>query len=436
MSEENEFIPSSQARRYVFTINNPFFEGEDIDINSIDLPIKEDYYSKSALLQLEESECFDFHYIKIEVEKEDFEKEEVIIKRPYFKDWDNVEKYFEGLEHRRYCVYQYEQGENGTKHIQGAIFFTIAKRFRTMKDYLPIAHIEKAKGSNSQVREYCTKSETRIKDPVEIGEFAEEKARSDYKDFTELVQSGISKIELSKLYPMLYVRERNKIDDIRADIYEEYFEKYRSVDVTYIYGPSGTGKTTYISRLYSPKEAFDVTNYDNSMFTNYKYQDVLIMDEFYGGLKVQTLNLMLGFKPFDMRGLGCAKPACYHHVFIISNYSLHEIIKKLCGEDYRLYKTIDRRIHKIIHFTALNKYEIERDSEWEDITDKRDLELGLTKQVKTTWEFDSQGNKVILFDRYSGVPELQKVEENVFKFADNSSEENQMLIDENGDLKF
>ena len=408
---EDEISLNSQARRWVFTINNPFgTDIEEIDITNTDLPIREDYYKSSVIQDLENSNCFIFKYIKITKQKDDFESEEFIVKRPFFKDWESVEQYFENIEHRKYVVYQLEKGEQEeTEHIQGGIFYTIGKRFSSVKNNLPFAHLEKAKGSNSQVRDYCTKTETRVKGPVELGNFAEERERTDIKDFIQLVQAGVSKTELAKLYPTLYLRERNKIDMISADIYEEYFYKYRSVKVTYIYGPSGVGKTTWLSKQYSSKEAFDVTNYDNSMFTNYNYQDTLIMDEFTGTMKVSTFNLMLGFKPFDLRGLGCAKPSCYHQVYILSNYSLKEIIKKMAGEDYRLYKTIDRRIHKIIHFKSANEIVIERDTEWEDCTDERLKEMGMDFQARQTWEVDGYGNKIILFDRHKEVPTMQEV---------------------------
>ena len=283
---------NSQARRWVFTINNPFGDiYEDIDISKTDLKIKEDYYKSAVIDYLTETKCFVFKYIKISVKKDEFVSEDIIIKRPFFKDWDSVERFFDNVEHRKYVVYQMERGEDGTEHLQGAIFYSIAKRFRTVKDTIPFAHIEKAKGSNSQVRDYCTKKDTRIKEPVEIGTFAEERERTDIVDFVQLIQSGMSKLELSKLYPSLYLRERNKIDMIYADLYEDYSKKCRDVDVTYIYGSSGLGKSSYVRRKLGLDNTFWVHNYDNSMFTNYKYEDVLVLDEFASNLKIQTLNM-------------------------------------------------------------------------------------------------------------------------------------------------
>lgn len=410
MDNTEDIDKNSQSRRWVFTINNPFGDDiEEIDINNTTLPLKEDYYSESAILELEKSDCFKFKYVKISINKDDFEKEDVIVRRPFFKNMESAETYFENLEHRKYCVFQYEQGEEGTKHFQGLIIFSIGKRFKTIRDYMPFAHLEKCKGSNRQARDYCTKKETRIEGPFEIGQFAEERQRTDYKDFIDLVQSGMSKQEISKLYPMLYVKEHNKINSIRADMYEEYFKKYRDVEVTFIYGSAGTGKSTYISTLYTPDEAFDVTTIDNSMFTNYDYQDVLVLDEFSGGMKVGTFNRMCDFKPFDLRGLGCAKPSCFHKVFIISNYSLPQIIKRMCGDDYQLYKTIDRRIHRIIHFTGLGKYKVERDCEWTDETNEKLIACGLTKRIKYIYNICDDGTKNYIFNTCE-IPDLQPVE--------------------------
>jgi len=56
--------------------------------------------------------------------------------------------------------YQDEVGEQGTLHIQAAIY-TNQIRFSSMKQWLPMAHIEAAKNKDALVR-YCQKSETAV----------------------------------------------------------------------------------------------------------------------------------------------------------------------------------------------------------------------------------------------------------------------------------
>lgn len=401
---------NTQARRWMFTINNPFADSvEDIDISKTDIPIKEDYYKGVDISMLEDSDCFDFKYVKVNLSQDEFSTKEYIVKRPFFKSYEHIGKYLESLESFKYCIYQLEKGEEGTNHIQGFIVFKSGKRFRTVRSFLPMSHLEKAKGSNTQCRDYCSKSDTRQIEPVEIGQFAEERERTDYKEFLELSRSGISNMELSKLFPMLYVRERNKVADIKSDLYEHYAYTLRSVKVTYIYGSSGVGKTTWLRRNVGLKDSYLVDQYDNSAFTYYNYQDNLVLDEFAGGFSLQNMNKLLDIMPYKMRGLNSIKYASYHNVYIISNYSLKELYKNEQMTSMKIYKALDRRIHKIIRVDNNGNFILERDSEWEPCTDSLDREQGLTCQVKKTWQFDDYGNKLILYDRYSAVPELQEI---------------------------
>lgn len=61
-------------------------------------------------------------------------------------------------------VYQREQGEEGTQHIQGYCEFINARSFKSMKEILPRAHIEKCRDSDASIL-YCQKEETRIAGP-------------------------------------------------------------------------------------------------------------------------------------------------------------------------------------------------------------------------------------------------------------------------------
>jgi len=62
----------------------------------------------------------------------------------------------------KYMVWQTEEGENGTTHIQGYVVFVGNKRFSAVKKLLPRAHIQKRYGSHEQARDYCQKAETRL----------------------------------------------------------------------------------------------------------------------------------------------------------------------------------------------------------------------------------------------------------------------------------
>ena len=426
MEEIEEISSSVQSRRWCFTINNPLgTDIEDIDLSTTALEVKSDYYDKSVIKSLEDSECFIFKYVKVVLRDGDFSTKEYLVRRPFFKSIEKAQEYFESLESFKYCIFQLEKGEEEeTEHFQGFIIFNGGKRFRTIKSFLPIAHLEKAKGSNVQCREYCSKTDTRIEGPFEFGKFAEERERTDIKEFVELVKAGSTRQELARLHPQLYLKELNKINNLYADNYEDYSYMCRDIDVTFIYGSAGAGKSTYVRKqVGDPRTLFGVNTYDNSMFTNYRFQDNLLLDEFTDKLDPQHFNRMLDIWPYEMRGLGVLRFAAFHHVYIVSNYSWKELYKTLQQTDIRLYKALNRRIHKIIHFEDGKPF-IERDTDWEECTDSYLKSYGITKQVKRIWEYDSYGNKITIYSR-DGVPEFQEVKNIDIPFM--SEDEQQML---------
>lgn len=62
-------------------------------------------------------------------------------------------------EDSQYGIVGYEVGEEGTHHLQCYVHYKDACSFKTMKSRLPRAHIEKARGTPSQNRKYCSKEE-------------------------------------------------------------------------------------------------------------------------------------------------------------------------------------------------------------------------------------------------------------------------------------
>lgn len=406
---------SSQARRWCFTINNPFgTDIEEIDMSNNTLPFKTDYYDSSFMDSLKQSDLFNFKYVKGKKKIDDDKFEEFVYERAFFKDSDSALQYFRSLENFRYVIFSVERGENEeTEHIQGFIMFVCGRRFRTVRKELLFHHIEKAKGTNVQARGYCLKSDTHIAGPFEYGDFCEERSRTDIKSFYEMVESGATNQELKNMFPKLYEKNVNKIHKFRADAFEEKFRySLRNVEVTYIYGSPGVGKSKMIYHNNDIRDIFSVDHYDNSMFTGYEFQDVILFDEFTDKLEPQMLNKLLDCYPVHLRGLGTADYASYHKVYIVSNYSPSEIYSSLkkSSENYKIYKSIQRRLHNIIKIDSAGHEIVERVTEWEDCTDERDIKLGLTKQIKCTYEFDSYGNKIYLYNRYNpGIVRLSPI---------------------------
>lgn len=285
------------------------------------------------------------------------------INNPKEKDED-FEKYVQGLEHFKYCIFQREKGhETGTEHFQVFISFTIAKRFSTIKSYFPTAHIEACKGSNVQCRDYCCKSDTRVSGPYEIGQFVEERSRTDISNFIELCQLGASDVEIAKLYPSLYLKSLDKISKIRQSyVGDEFLNKLRDVDVTYIYGLPGTGKTRYIYDNYKFGEFYHTSVYNNSTFDGYNGQDVLVLDEFSGKINIELMNRLLDRYPFELPARFANKVACYTKVYIVSNFKITELYKDEQSSKRILFDAFLRRVRKIVRFEKNGDMIVERDN--------------------------------------------------------------------------
>ena len=337
---------STMKKRWLLTINNPVFADSgytETDITNTELEVLDNHYDLSVLYEDENKDYFDFRYIQI-----DRDGKSQIIKRPFFKDLDSIEKYFKTLRefgNLKYAIYQYERGENGTPHIQAFIIYKNSKRFKNVKQDFPTAHIIVPNGSNIENRDYCTKKDTRIAEPVEIGEFSEMRSRNDIVQFLEMVKLGASNVLLKNMFPVLYTQYgSDKIEKFRQDeLREEYGQKFRDITTTYIYGTTGKGKTRYVMEKYGYKNVYRVTNYLHP-FDMYHNQKVIIFEEFRSSLKIeQMLNYLDGY-PLALPARYGDKTACFDTVYLISNIPLSGQYAIIQTEQPMTYDAFLRRI--------------------------------------------------------------------------------------------
>ena len=87
-----------------------------------------------------------------------------------------------------YCQWQVEVGESGTRHVQGYVAFKCNKRLSILKKVHPTAHWERRKGTHNDARAYCSKEDTRVAGPWEIGD-----------ELSCLLQQGVSYLDVLKL---------------------------------------------------------------------------------------------------------------------------------------------------------------------------------------------------------------------------------------------
>jgi hypothetical protein len=328
------------------TVNNPFWHDElaEVDITTTTLPLALDHYNLSYLK--EHQEYFNFKYIEWNFTENDKTVVKVI-ERPYFKDAKAFADYTQNLEHFKYTIFQTEKGENETEHIQCFLIFTVSKWFDTIKKYFPTANIQATLGTNVQARDYCSKTETRVGEVYELGQFAEERARTDNAQFLEFIDSGANNNELKKLFPALFLKTYTNIDKMRQEnIFEDYKKKFRNIETTYIYGGTGVGKTLHIYNTYG-FDIYRVTNYGSHPFDQYSGEDIITFEEFDSSFKITEMLNYLDRYPLMLPCRFNDKVACYTKVFIISNKSIKEQYPNIQNEKMEQYKALMRRTHNI-----------------------------------------------------------------------------------------
>lgn len=265
-----------------------------------------------------------------------------------------------------YCLAD-EVGENNTPHTH--IYFCCSSpvRFTTVKNLFDTAHIEAARGYSLDNRDYVSK-EGKWADDIkhgtkvegtfeEWGEMPAERQSgfSTYSELLERIKDGATNMELLEEFPQQF-RAIRDIDYIRQTIKaDEHRNKWRELAVTYIWGPTGFGKTRSIMEIYGYSNVYRVTDYKHP-FDGYSGQETLILDEFDSQIKITDLNNYLDGYPLSLPCRYTNKQACFTNIYIISNIDITHQYKDIQHNAPKQYAALIRRIHKVIEYTGIGEF--------------------------------------------------------------------------------
>jgi len=136
-----------------------------------------------------------------------------------------------------------------------------------------------------------------------------------------------------------------KVDRARQTVLEDKLkDEFRELEVWYIWGETGVGKTRSVMEKYGYPNVFRVTNYDHP-FDNYKGQDVILFDEFRSNLTISDMLKYLDGYPVALPCRYADKQACFTKVYIISNIPLEEQYRNIQIEQPATWKALLRRIN-------------------------------------------------------------------------------------------
>ncbi len=173
-----------------------------------------------------------------------------------------------------------------------------------------------------------------------------------------------------------YLMHLDKIERARqAYRFSIYSDVWRTMDVTYIWGTTGSGKTRYVVDKYGYSNVYRVTDYLHP-FDSYKGQDVILFEEFRSSLKMDDMLKFLDGHPVEIPARYMNRVACYTKVYFCTNIDLRDQYRHIQEDEPETWRAFLRRIHTVrVMFdgrTASFPTEVYLDGEWFFLTDEQE----------------------------------------------------------------
>lgn len=258
-----------------------------------------------------------------------------------------------------------EIATTGTYHTHIFLYSPSPMRFSTIKGRFPTAHIEKAYGSAKDNRDYIRKegrwADTEKAETSVPGTFEEwgdlpaekEEASPDKYRLLQSLREGMTSLEAVEDNPDRFYHYR-EIETVRQSILEDtYSTIMRQVEVTYLFGASGTGKTRGIFERHNPKSICRITDYGGKngvRFDSYRGQEVLVFEEFHSQIPISAMLNYLDIYPIMLPARYNDRVACYTTVYLTSNIPLEAQYQEIQRYQLETWYAFLRRIHNVIEY--------------------------------------------------------------------------------------
>lgn len=236
------------------------------------------------------------------------------------------------------CIYWCmcdEIGEQGTYHTHLYMAFTNAVLFETIHRRFYGAHIESAKGSHQENRDYIRKTgkwqddvkhETNLPETFEeSGALPEEagKRQTQSEQVFVMLENGADNEEIIRTFPA-WIKNIKSLDTARQTLLEKKYRlEFRQLDVHYLWGKTGVGKTRHVMDARGYANVYRVTNYAHP-FDEYRGQSVMLFDEFRSDLPTKDMLKYLDGYPLMLPCRYGDKVACYTTVYVVSNIPIEK----------------------------------------------------------------------------------------------------------------
>ncbi|QGM49342.1 replication-associated protein [Elk circovirus Banff/2019] len=206
-------------------------------------------------------------------------------------------------------------GEGRTRHLQGFANFVKKKTFNQVKRLFGIrCHIEKAKGTDLQNKEYCSKENTLL---VEVGAPRYQGRRSDLSAAVSTALERGSLVPVAELHPETFVRYHRGLSELLKVTGKSQSRDWKTA-VHVIVGPPGSGKSRWAAE-FADKTATYWKPSRNKWWDGYNGQEVVVLDDYYGWLPFDDLLRLCDRYPLTVETKGGTVPFLARSILITSN---------------------------------------------------------------------------------------------------------------------
>lgn len=228
-----------------------------------------------------------------------------------FTNYDMEFDYEPVMTKAQYVAYGLETcPKTGRLHHQGWMYFKNPQgSIKNVATLLGKAHVEKAKGSLAQNEKYCAKEGNL----TELGVKPEQGKRTELDEVRQIVRETSSMREV--------VEVANSYQSVRmAETLLKYNEKarpYKTREVIWFYGPTGTGKT---HTVYAEEEDIFVP-LSFKWWDGYDGHKVVLLDDVRPDFcKFHEILMLTGERPFRVECKGGSRQAMYDKIYITAPF--------------------------------------------------------------------------------------------------------------------
>lgn len=126
----------------------------------------------------------------------------------------------------------------------------------------------------------------------------------------------------------------------------EFADVWRNLDVQYIYGDTGSGKTRSVMEKYGYRNVYRVTDYRHP-FDSYMGQDVILFEEFRSSLPLGDMLKYLDGYPVVLPCRYTNRQACFTKVYISTNIPIGSQYPEIQRESIGDFLAFLRRIGSV-----------------------------------------------------------------------------------------